>query len=84
MHAYLDRADVRAALGVDAAHTAHFAQCNLTVVDRFERAQDKFFPTQLHLGALLARGVRVLVYVGANDLVCSWVRRHGAPCTTRD
>ena len=30
------------------------------------------------LGALLARGVRVLAYVGVNDFVCNWVRPRSA------
>ena len=34
---------------------------------------DAQFPTQFYIGALLERGVRVLLYVGANDLVCNWV-----------
>ena len=32
------------------------------------------FPTQHYIAALLERGVRVLIYAGANDWVCNWVR----------
>lgn len=32
------------------------------------------FPAQLQIAALLERGVRALIYVGANDWICNWVR----------
>ena len=32
------------------------------------------FPAQHFLGALLERGVRALIYVGATDYICNWVR----------
>ena len=34
---------------------------------------DRAFPAQLYIAALLERGVRVLIYVGANDWICNWV-----------
>ena len=40
---------------------------------RFNMAGDMFFPTELYIGALLERGVRVLIYVGENDWICNWV-----------
>jgi carboxypeptidase C (cathepsin A) len=39
----------------------------------FVHAGDRLRPAAPYLGALLARGVRVLVYAGARDPVCSWV-----------
>lgn len=34
---------------------------------------DAEFPTQFYIAALLERGVRTLLYVGANDWICNWV-----------
>ena len=63
----------RALLGVDPAHDA-FAWHNDTVQRAFERNADRYsFRAEQYIGALLERGVRVLVYVGVNDFVCNWV-----------
>ena len=73
MTAFLDRPDVRTTLGVDASR-GNFSMCNLEVNARFEATLDHVFPTQHYISALLERGVRVLIYVGANDWSCNWVR----------
>ncbi|KIP06689.1 hypothetical protein PHLGIDRAFT_128117 [Phlebiopsis gigantea 11061_1 CR5-6] len=70
---FLDRSDIRKAIGVDPSLTANFSSCNNDVNRQFHLNLDQIFPTQLYIGALLERGVRVLIYVGANDWICNWV-----------
>ncbi|PCH38417.1 serine carboxypeptidase [Wolfiporia cocos MD-104 SS10] len=71
--AYLDRPDIRAQIGVDPSLTANFSSCNMQVNSAFHAADDPQFPTQYYIAALLERGVRALIYVGANDWICNWV-----------
>lgn len=70
---YLDKPDVRSLLGVDASLTTNFTSCSSEVGEAFSLAQDLYHPTSAYVGALLERGVRVLIYVGTYDLVCNWV-----------
>jgi len=70
---YLDRPDVRSLIGVDPSLTTNFSTCNDKVGAAFTAADDPFFPTQFYIAALLERGVRTLIYVGANDWICNWV-----------
>ena len=70
---YLSKPDVREQLGVDPVVPANFTSTNGRVKARFDANLDHLFPTQYHLAALLERGIRVLVYVGANDWICNWV-----------
>lgn len=71
---FLDRPDIRKTLGVDPSLTANFSSCSSEVGYNFDKAMDMIFPTELYIGALLERGVRVLIYVGENDWICNWVR----------
>ena len=71
--AYLDRPDVRTTIGVDPS-LGDFSPCNEDVGIAFAQSQDSMFPAQLYIAALLERGVRALIYVGANDWGCNWVR----------
>ncbi|KAH9939582.1 Alpha/Beta hydrolase protein [Amylocystis lapponica] len=70
---YLDRPDIRATLGVDPAISGNYTSCSDSVGIAFNANMDSFFPTQYYLAALLERGIRVLIYVGANDWICNWV-----------
>lgn len=70
---YLDRSDVRKQLGVDPSLTANFSSCSNDVGARFSSTLDAAFPSQLYIAALLERGVKVLLYIGANDWICNWV-----------
>ena len=70
---YLNTPAVRAALGIDAAF-GNYSASSGAVAAAFDATLDEVFPTQHYLTALLARGVRVLLYVGANDWICNWVR----------
>ncbi|KAH9934969.1 serine carboxypeptidase [Fomitopsis serialis] len=71
--AYLDRPDVRKQIGVDAFVGTNFSICNDEVHAAFDLANDRMFPTQFYISALLERGVRALIYVGVNDWACNWV-----------
>lgn len=79
---FLDRPDVRKAIGVDPSLVANFTSCNSDVNSRFHLSLDQMFPTELYIGALLERGVRVLIYVGENDWICNWVRSIICPSVT--
>ena len=39
----------------------------------FALSHNQLHTSHLHVAALLKRGVRVLVYVGAHDWVCNWI-----------
>ncbi|KAI0047671.1 serine carboxypeptidase [Auriscalpium vulgare] len=69
---YLDRPDVRAALGVD-PRVGAFASCSSLVNGAFNAGGDILHPTVDHVAGLLERGVRVLIYVGTYDWICNWV-----------
>ena len=73
LEAYLNSPAVRQVLGIDPAF-GNYSSVNMSVNAAFEAHLDAIFPTQYYLTALLERGVRVLLYVGANDWVCNWVR----------
>ena len=76
--AFLNQPATRATLGIDPAHST-FITHNAFVQARFERNADRVaFRAEDSIGALLERGVRVLLYVGVNDFVCNWVR---CPCS---
>lgn len=71
---YLDRPDVRSIIGADPSFTGNFSGCSDAVGMAFYEADDSLFPTQFYIAALLERGIRALIYVGANDWICNWVR----------
>ncbi|OSX56451.1 hypothetical protein POSPLADRAFT_1160107 [Postia placenta MAD-698-R-SB12] len=70
---YLDRPDVRSTIGADPSFTGNFSGCSDAVGMAFYEADDSLFPTQFYIAALLERGIRALIYVGANDWICNWV-----------
>ncbi|KAL0955847.1 hypothetical protein HGRIS_002049 [Hohenbuehelia grisea] len=70
---YLNRPNVRQAIGVDPTFTANFSLCNEDVLDAFHASLDSLHSTQDYVAALLERGVRVLVYVGTYDWLCNWI-----------
>ncbi|THH00837.1 hypothetical protein EW026_g1768 [Hermanssonia centrifuga] len=45
----------------------------LCVGQAFWLSMDSAFPTQYYIEALLERGIRTLLYIGANDWICNWV-----------
>ncbi|KAJ3561893.1 hypothetical protein NP233_g9919 [Leucocoprinus birnbaumii] len=60
-------------LGVDKAVKGNFTSCNNEVNFGFGAAGDILHPTTDYVSALLERGVRVLIYVGAYDWICNHV-----------
>ncbi|KAJ7073301.1 serine carboxypeptidase [Mycena belliarum] len=73
IRAHLSRPAVRASLGVDAAVPANFSSCAPAVGYAFGAQMDGLRASTNYVGALLERGVRVLVYVGTYDWICNWV-----------
>ncbi|OCH92452.1 serine carboxypeptidase [Obba rivulosa] len=69
---FLNRADVQFTLGIDEAVKNYSMRSDRVGID-FDQRQDKMFPTQYYIEGLLERGMRVLIYVGANDWICNWV-----------
>jgi cathepsin A (carboxypeptidase C) len=70
---FLDRPDIRATLGVDPLVSENFSSCSATVGAAFSAAQDRLHGSTDYVGALLARQVRVLIYVGTYDWICNWI-----------
>jgi carboxypeptidase C (cathepsin A) len=60
-------------LGVDSVLTSNFSACDNGVGERFDQTLDMTHRTVNHIGALLDRGVGVLIYVGTYDWICNWV-----------
>lgn len=74
IRAFLDLPSTRSTLGVDDAVPANFSSCSESVSYAFGSRGDILQPsTADHVGALLDRGVRVLIYVGEYDWICNWV-----------
>lgn len=70
---YLNQAEVRSQLGVDPS-VKNFSTCSNKVNFDFNEAFDIFAQhTQYYVAELLERGVKVLIYVGAYDMICNWV-----------
>ncbi|KAI5122141.1 hypothetical protein M0805_000788 [Coniferiporia weirii] len=69
---YLNNASLRMLLGVSAPQ--NFTSCASGVGAGFRAHMDKYAaPTQEYVGALLGRGVSVLIYAGTYDWQCNWV-----------
>ena len=69
VNTYLQRDDVRAALGVK----GRWADCSKSVTIRFELSGDYIKNYQQLLPELLGAGVRVLIYAGDQDYICNWL-----------
>lgn len=52
---------------------SNFTSCDKNVGDLFEKSLDLAHRTDLHIAALLERGVPVLIYAGTYDWICNWV-----------
>ncbi|KAF9031300.1 serine carboxypeptidase [Panaeolus papilionaceus] len=70
---YLSLPEVRSKLGVDPSVTGNFTSCSNKVGSAFGQAQDLLHPSTDYVAALLERGVRVLIYVGAYDWICNYI-----------
>ncbi|OBZ77505.1 hypothetical protein A0H81_01708 [Grifola frondosa] len=70
---YLNRPDVRSTLGVDPA-IGNYTFLSPKVQTAFLATLDELStPAQYYLAGLLERGVRALIYAGADDYICNWV-----------
>mmetsp|Transcript_23277 Transcript_23277/g.69716 ORF Transcript_23277/g.69716 Transcript_23277/m.69716 type:complete len:434 (+) Transcript_23277:141-1442(+) len=67
---YLDRDDVRAALGVG---DRRWVDCSKTVAIRFELSGDYMKDYQQMLPEMLEAGIRMLIYAGDQDYICNWL-----------
>ncbi|OCH92451.1 serine carboxypeptidase [Obba rivulosa] len=72
IQAFLNRPDVQHTLGVDDP-VKNYSLTSEQVGLAFQLRQDDMFPTQYYISGLLERGIRALIYVGANDWICNWV-----------
>ncbi|KAI0666416.1 serine carboxypeptidase [Trametes maxima] len=61
-------------LGVDIPARGNFSHSTPTVSQAFRASLDHYgFPAQYYIAALLERGLRSLIYVGATDFICNWI-----------
>ncbi|PPQ70716.1 hypothetical protein CVT24_000832 [Panaeolus cyanescens] len=68
---YLSQLSIKEGLGVDP--NINFTTVSWKVNAAFSKSMDQFHPTQFYVAALLERGVKALIYVGANDWSCNWI-----------
>jgi len=68
---YLERPDVKAALGVPAGR--HWADCNRAVALSFELSGDWMQSFETKIPDQLASGIQVLIYAGDQDYICNWL-----------
>ena len=72
---FLSNPELQKRLGVDPAAGGNFSHHAPSVNLAFRQHLDHWgFPAQYYISALLERGVRALIYVGATDYICNWVR----------
>lgn len=69
---YLNLPATREILGVDPS-VGQFSDCNMNIFLAFEEGLDRYHTSPPYVAQLLERGIRVLVYVGANDFICNHV-----------
>ncbi|KAH9849189.1 serine carboxypeptidase [Lenzites betulinus] len=70
---FLNNPSIQSSLGVDGPGS-NYTWANMDMNGRFESHYDYWsFRAQDHISALLERGVRALIYVGASDWICNWV-----------
>ncbi|KAF8907721.1 serine carboxypeptidase [Gymnopilus junonius] len=68
---YLSLPSTRSILGIPADRNYSFYSPE--VGSAFGSSLDEFHPTYPHIGALLDRGVRALIYVGKYDWICNYI-----------
>ncbi|KAF9000209.1 Alpha/Beta hydrolase protein [Cyathus striatus] len=70
---HLNPPSTRALLGIDANFTRNMTLSNFELNAIFSTHLDSFRNKATHIGALLERGIKALIYVGTNDFVCNWL-----------
>ena len=78
---FLNKKYVQYRLGVDPPVRGQtFNWSSRAVNQAFHTNLDMFsFPAHYYIAALLERGIRALIYVGATDYICNWVRHPPFP-----
>jgi cathepsin A (carboxypeptidase C) len=71
MKNYLDRSDVKEALGVESS--TNFELCNNAVNAAFQGSGDWMRPYVYQLTPLLNNNISVLAYAGDADFICNWM-----------
>ncbi|KAJ7035925.1 serine carboxypeptidase, partial [Mycena alexandri] len=69
---YMNRPQVRAALGVD-PRAPEFAECNLNLLVEFMTQGDGMRDTKSLVTELVDEGIRLLVYAGNTDMACNYI-----------
>ncbi|KAI0828821.1 serine carboxypeptidase [Trametes gibbosa] len=73
IYEYLNNPSIQFLLGVDGP-ASNYTWADFDMNSRFDTHSDYWsFQAQDYIAALLERGVRALVYVGASDWICNWV-----------
>ncbi|KAM5543857.1 hypothetical protein V8D89_002474 [Ganoderma adspersum] len=72
---FLNKKDIQYRLGVDPyVRGQTFNWSSRAVNQAFHANLDMFsFPAHYYIAALLERGIRALIYVGATDFICNWI-----------
>ncbi|KAI1792225.1 serine carboxypeptidase [Ganoderma leucocontextum] len=81
---FLNKKHIQSLIGVDPSVRGHtsFNWSSHTVNQAFAKNLDEFsFPAHYYIAALLERGIRTLIYVGATDYICNWVRLQSSSLT---
>ncbi|KAI0777168.1 serine carboxypeptidase [Trametes elegans] len=72
--AFLNSPRTQELLGVDSSVRGNFSRSSPAVGTAFRASLDHYgFPAQFYIGALLERGIKALIYVGAADQICNWI-----------
>lgn len=69
---YLNDPQVQSRLGV-APQARNYTMVSLEINTAFTQTLDMYQQNSHYVAALLERGIRVLIYVGANDWICNWI-----------
>ena len=69
---YLNTPSVRDILGIEPSFP-RYNLSNTPLGIAFNLAGDLGHQTELYIAELLARDIKVLIYVGMNDFICNWV-----------
>ncbi|KAG2217560.1 hypothetical protein INT45_006727 [Circinella minor] len=74
LQTYLNRADVRHAVGTSGNQVDLYMNCNSEVNSMFQSAGDWMRPYVNHIPELLDQeGINILIYAGDADYICNWM-----------
>ena len=73
LETYLNRPDVRHAVGTYGNEVDSYLNCNVQVNSQFQGAGDWMRPYVNHIPGLLDQdGINILIYAGDADFICNW------------